>query len=63
MIDLADRIYRVKNRSGERAGAYLLTNDERFLLPYREGREQGRKMEDQLRQLLADKNPDQTSSQ
>lgn len=58
VIDLADRIYRIRIDQESALRAYLLINDERFLLPYREGREQGRKVEDQLRQLLAD-NPDQ----
>src|ERR1041385_3939318 len=38
--------------------AYLLTKDERFLEPYREGQEEGRGLEEQLRQLISD-NPEQ----
>jgi CHASE3 domain len=37
---------------------YLLTNDERFLQPYREGQDQAPKLKDELRWLISD-NPEQ----
>jgi PAS domain S-box-containing protein len=54
VIDVADRIYRVRIDQETGLRAYLLTSDERFLQPYREGRDEGRKLEDQLRQLILD---------
>ncbi len=58
VIAIAQRTYgaRIDQESGVRA--YLLTKDDRFLQLYREGREEGRKLEDQLRQLTSD-NPEQ----
>jgi CHASE3 domain sensor protein len=55
---IAQRIYRL--RIGQESGlrAYLLTNDERFLQPYRQERDEARNLEDQLRQLISD-NPEQ----
>lgn len=58
VIDVADRIYRIRIDQETGLRAYLLTSDERFLQPYREGRDQARNLEDQLRQLISD-NPAQ----
>ena len=58
VIAIAQRIYRLRIDHETSLRAYLLTNDERFLQPYREGREEARKLEDQLRQLISD-NPEQ----
>jgi len=58
VIALAQRIYRLRIDQETGLRAYLLTNDERFLEPYRGGREDARKLEDQLRQLISD-NPEQ----
>jgi CHASE3 domain sensor protein len=58
VIDVADRIYRIRIDQETGLRAYLLTSDERFLQPYREGRDQARNLEDQLRQLISD-NPEQ----
>jgi len=58
VIDVADRIYRMRIDQETGLRAYLLTSDERFLQPYREGRDQARNLEDQLRQLISD-NPEQ----
>jgi PAS domain S-box-containing protein len=52
VIDLADRIYRIRIDQETGLRAYLLTNDERFLQPYRAGRDKARKLEDQLRQFI-----------
>jgi PAS domain S-box-containing protein len=57
-IDLADRIYRLRIDQESGLRAYVLTHDERFLQTYSEGRDEARKLEDQLRQLLSD-NPEQ----
>jgi len=58
VIDVADRIYRLRIDQETALRAYLLTNDERLLQPFREGRDEARKLEDQLRQLISD-NPEQ----
>lgn len=58
VITLSQRVYRTRIDQESGLRAYLLTNDERFLQPFREGRDQARKLEDQLRQLLSD-NPEQ----
>lgn len=58
VIDLADRIYRLRIDEESGLRAYVLAHDERFLQHYSEGRNEARKLEDQLRQLLSD-NPEQ----
>ena len=58
VIAVAQRIYRTRIDQETAVRAYLLTKDERFLQPYQAGREEGRKWEDQLRQLTSD-NPGQ----
>ncbi len=58
VVDVADRIYRLRVDQESGLRAYLLTQDERFLQPYNEGRNEARKLEDQLQQLLSD-NPEQ----
>jgi PAS domain S-box-containing protein len=58
VIDLADRIYRLRIDQESGLRAYLLTHDERFLQRYSEGRNEASKLADQLRQLLSD-NPEQ----
>lgn len=54
VIDVSDRLssLRLDQETGLRA--YLLTNDERFLQRYREGRDAARNLQDQLRQLISD---------
>lgn len=54
VVDIADRVYRLRIDEESGLRAYLLTNDERFLQPYYNAREQSRKLEDDLRQLIAD---------
>jgi PAS domain S-box-containing protein len=54
VIDVADRIYRLRIDQETGLRAYLLTHDERFLQPFREARDEARKLEDQLRQLISD---------
>src|SRR5437667_3155833 len=58
VISIAQRIYRARIDQETGLRAYLLTNDERFLQPYRQGRGETRNLEDQLRQLISD-NPEQ----
>lgn len=58
VTDVADRIYRLRVDQESGLRLYLLTNDERFLQPYREGRDAARNLEDQLRELISD-NPEQ----
>jgi PAS domain S-box-containing protein len=58
VIDVADQIYRLRIDQETGLRAYLLTNDERFLQPVQEARDEARKLEDQLRQLISD-NPEQ----
>ena len=58
VIAIAQRIYRARIDQETGLRAYLLTNDERFLQPYRQGRGETRNLEDQLRQLISD-NPEQ----
>lgn len=54
VIDVSDRLYALRLDQETGLRAYLLTNDERFLQPYREGRDAARNLEDQLRQLISD---------
>lgn len=54
VIAIAERIYRTRIDQETGVRAYLLTRDERFLQPYRIGREEARTLEDQLRQLISD---------
>ncbi len=58
VIAIAQRIYRARIDQETELRAYLLTNDERFLQPYRQGRDEARNLEDHLRQLISD-NPEQ----
>jgi PAS domain S-box-containing protein len=58
VIAIAQRIYRLRIDQETGLRAYLLTNDERFLQPYRQERDEARNLEDQLRQLISD-NPEQ----
>ena len=58
VIAIAQRIYRARIDQETGLRAYLLTNDERFLQPYRQGRDEARNLEDHLRQLISD-NPEQ----
>jgi CHASE3 domain sensor protein len=58
VIAIAQRIYRLRIDQETGLRAYLLTNDERFLQPYRQGRDEARNLEDRLRQLISD-NPEQ----
>jgi PAS domain S-box-containing protein len=58
VIDVSDRIYRIRIDQETGLRAYQLTNDERFLQPYREGQDQAPKLEDELRRLISD-NPEQ----
>jgi PAS domain S-box-containing protein len=54
VISLAQRIYRGRIDQETGLRAYLLTNDKRFLQPFLEGREQDRKLEVELSQLVSD---------
>jgi PAS domain S-box-containing protein len=58
VIDISDRIYRIRVDQETGLRAYLLTNDERFLQPYWEEHDQAPKLEDELRRLISD-NPEQ----
>ena len=58
VIAIAQQIYRARIDQESGVRAYLLTKDERFLQPYRHGRDEARNLEDQLRQLISD-NPAQ----
>jgi PAS domain S-box-containing protein len=58
VITVAARLYRARVDQETGLRAYLLTHDQRFLQPFLEGRGQGRELEDQLRELVAD-NPAQ----
>src|ERR1051326_6994560 len=54
VIATAEHVYRVRIDQETSVRAYLLTKDERFLEPYREGQEEGRRLEEHLRQLISD---------
>jgi PAS domain S-box-containing protein len=58
VIQVAQRLYRAKVDQETGLRAYLLTNDERFLQPFREGRSEVRKLEARLQQLVSD-NPEE----
>jgi PAS domain S-box-containing protein len=58
VIATAEHVYRVRIDQETGVRAYLLTKDERFLEPYREGQQEGRRLEEQLRYLISD-NPEQ----
>ena len=45
VIDGADQVYRIRIDQETGLRAYLLTNDERFLQPYREAGDQARNLE------------------
>lgn len=61
VIKVAQRLYRARIDQETGLRAYLLTNDKSFLPPYTEGREQARKVETQLQQLISD-NPEQQAN-
>src|SRR5437879_2715642 len=54
VIAISQRIYRTRIDQETGLRAYLLTNDQGFVQPFREGRDEARKLEDQLRQLISD---------
>src|SRR6266498_2328600 len=54
VIAAALRIYRLRIDQETGLRAYLLTNDDRFLERYRQGRDEARQLEAQLRQLVSD---------
>lgn len=58
VIATAEHIYRTRIDEETGLRAYLLTKDERFLEPYREGDEGEHKLEEQLGKLISD-NPEQ----
>ena len=58
VITLAHRLYQAKVDQETGLRAYLLTNDERFLQPMRDGREHVHNLEAQLERLVSD-DPDQ----
>src|SRR6266568_700884 len=58
VIAIAQRMYRLRIDQETGLRAYLLTNDERFLERYRQGRDEARTLEYQVRQLISD-NPEQ----
>src|SRR5579864_3179944 len=58
VISVAQRVYRARIDQETGLRAYLLTNDKSFLQPFYQGREDARKLEAQLEQLISD-NPEQ----
>jgi PAS domain S-box-containing protein len=58
VITVAERIYRLRIDQESGLRGYLMTKDDRFLEPYRKGRDGARTLEAQIRQLLSD-NPEQ----
>ncbi len=58
VIQAAQSLYRAKVDQETGLRAYLLTNDERFLQPMHDGRDQVHKLEAQLEELVSD-DPDQ----
>jgi PAS domain S-box-containing protein len=58
VIEVAQNLYRAKVDQETGLRAYLLTNDERFLQPFHDGRSQVHELEAQLAQLVSD-NPEQ----
>jgi PAS domain S-box-containing protein len=63
VIELAQGLYRARIDQETGLRAYLLTNDERFLQPFTEGRQQARKIERQLEQLISDDPGQQASNE